>query len=190
MKLEEIAAKYSLTLRTAEETVRGFGEASDSELLTTLSQTVGEGDIYTSAPQFDHFVCYPSGAFLSLTDVALPDGRRMHTGLCSTGYGEMADGREVGGFTVAKPEAMTTRSYTSADGTVLTISQSETQAIVYAYLEDYCVVADLSIAPWRQSPGSAETADSLAAKRETDFSLTDALVNTVVDSINFKNIGK
>lgn len=189
-KLEEIAAKYSLKLRSSREDILGFGEVSDAEMLSTLSQAVGKGDIYTAAPQFDHFCCYENNAFLSMADIALPDGRRMYTALCSTAYDEMVDGREVGGFTVAKPEAMTTRSYTAADGTALSISQSDTQAIIYAYLDSYYVVTDMSIAPWRQNPAAGDAPETLAAKRETDFAITDELVNLVADSINYKNIGK
>ncbi len=190
MKLEEIAAKYSLKPRTAQETINGFGEAGDTELMTALSQIVGKGDVYTAAPQFDHFAVYQEGSFLSLADIILPDGRRMYTSLCATLYDEMVDGRQAGGFTVSKAGEMSSRSYTAADGTPLTIAQNDSQAIVYAYLDNCYVVLDMSIDPWRQSPGSGETAESLSAKRETDFTVTEELVNHVADSINYKNIGK
>lgn len=189
-KLEEIAAKYSLTLRMGEGTTRGFGEAADGELMTALTEAVGKGDIYTAAPQFDHFVFYDNGAFQSLASIALSDGRRMYTSICSTSYTEMVDGREAGGFTVEDPDKLTTRSYTAADGTELTVSQSETQAIIYAYLDGSYVVVDMSINPWRQEPAAGDSSETLSAKRESDFTLTDELVNYAADCINYSNIGK
>lgn len=189
-KLEEIAAKYSLTIRKGEGENHGFGEATDAELLTLLSGSVGKGDIYTTVPQFDHFFSFSNGSFQSLANIALPDGRRMYTSICNTAYDEMVDGREAGAFTVEDSGALVKRSYTAADGTELTISQNATQAIICAYLDNSYVVVDMSINPWRESPGSNETSDTLAAKRESDLTVTDDIINYAADIIAYSNIGK
>lgn len=74
---------------------------------------------------------------------------------------------------------MTTRSYTAADGTELTISQNGSQAIVYAYLDKSYITMTMEINSYR-SPGV----------QETDFSLDEETVNYAADFINYKNIGK
>ena len=122
---------------------------------------------------------FQSGSFQSVANIPLGDGRRLSTYLCSTAYGEMVDGREVGGFTVREGEPMSTRSYTAADGTELTISQNGSQAIVYAYLDKSYITMTMEINSCR-SPGV----------QETDFSLDEATVNYAADFINYKNIGK
>ena len=133
----------------------------------------------TKAPEFDHYSTFQSGSFQSSAYIPLDDGRRLSTYLCSTAYNEMVDGREVGGFTVREDEPMTTRSYTAADGTELTISQNSTQAIIYAYLDKSYITMTMEINNLR-SPGV----------RETDFSLDEDTVNYAADFINYKNIGK
>lgn len=189
-KLEEIASKHGLTVRRGEEVSYGYGQSSDSELLSQLSAAVGKGDVYTPAPQFDHFFYFDNGSFQSIANVTLSDSRRMYTCISNTAYNEMVDGREAGAFTVEDPASLKTRSYTSKDGTELTISQNDTQAIVYAYLDNSYVVVDMSIAAWRQSPTGGETEEQLAAMRESDLSLSEDAVNYAADCINFSNIGK
>lgn len=120
-KLEELAAEYGLILRSGQVTKYAWDD-SDESLNRSLGQTVGSGDIYRQAPEFDHYSSFQSGSFQSVANIPLGDGRRLSTYLCSTAYGEMVDGREVGGFTVREDEPMSTRSYTAADGTELTIS--------------------------------------------------------------------
>lgn len=117
--------------------------------------------------------------FQSAANIPLGDGRKLYTYLCSTAYNEMVDGRELGGFTVREDEPMSTRSYTAADGTELTISQNGSQAIVYAYLDKSYITMTMEINGYR-SPGI----------RETEFSLDEETVNYAADFINYKNIGK
>ena len=114
----------------------------------------------------------------------------MYQAYANTAYDEMVDGREVGGFTVEDPTTLVKRSYTAADGTELTISQNGTQAIIYAYLDNSYVVVDMSINPWRENPGSNETTDTLAAKRESDMTVTDDIINYAADIIAYSSIGK
>lgn len=177
-KLETLAAEYGLILRSGQVT-RFAGDDSDEGLNRSLGQAVGSGDIYRQAPEFDHYSTFQSGSFQSSAYIPLEDGRRLSTYLCSTAYNEMVDGREVGGFTVREDEPMTTRSYTAADGTELTISQNSTQAIIYAYLDKSYITMTMEINNLR-SPGV----------RETDFTLDEATVNYAADFINYKNIGK
>ena len=177
-KLEALAAEYGLILRSGQVT-RFAGDDSDEGLNRSLGQAVGSGDIYRQAPKFDHYSTFQSGSFQSSAYIPLDDGRRLSTYLCSTAYNEMVDGREVGGFTVREDEPMTTRSYTAADGTELTISQNSTQAIIYAYLDKSYITMTVQINNLR-SPGV----------RETDFSLDEDTVNYAADFINYKNIGK
>lgn len=177
-KLEELAAEYGLSLRSGQVT-KYAGDDSDEGLNQSLGQAVGSGDIYREAPEFDHYSTFQSGSFQSAANITLSDGRRLSTYLCSTAYGEMVDGWELGGFTVREDEPMTTRSYTAADGTELTISQNGSQAIVYAYLDKSYITMTMEINSYR-SPGV----------RETDFSLDQAAVNYAADFINYKNIGK
>lgn len=177
-KLEALAAEYGLILRSGQVT-RFAGDDSDEGLNRSLGQAVGSGDIYRQAPKFDHYSTFQSGSFQSSAYIPLDDGRRLSTYLCSTAYNEMVDGREVGGFTVREDEPMTTRSYTAADGTELTISQNSTQAIVYAYLDKSYITMTMEINSYR-SPGV----------QETDFSLDEDTVNYAADFINYKNIGK
>ena len=177
-KLEALAAEYGLNLRSGQLT-KYAGDDSDEGLNQSLGQAVGSGDIYREAPEFDHYSTFKSGSFQSAANIPLADGRRLSTYLCSTAYGEMVDGLEVGGFSVREDEPMTTRSYTAADGTELTISQNGSQAIVYAYLDGSYITMTMEINSYR-SPGV----------RETDFSLDEATVNYAADFINYKNIGK
>ena len=177
-KLEALAAEYGLILRSGQVT-RFAGDDSDEGLNRSLGQAVGSGDVYRQAPEFDHYSTFQSGSFQSSAYIPLDDGRRLSTYLCSTAYNEMVDGREVGGFTVREDEPMTTRSYTAADGTELTISQNSNQAIIYAYLDKSYITMTVQINNLR-SPGV----------RETDFSLDEDTVNYAADFINYKNIGK
>lgn len=177
-KLEELAAEYGLSLRSGQVT-KYAGDDSDEGLNQSLGQAVGSGDIYREAPEFDHYSTFQSGSFQSAANITLSDGRRLSTYLCSTAYGEMVDGLEVGGFTVREDEPMITRSYTAADGTELTISQNSSQAIVYAYLDKSYITMTMEINSYR-SPGVPET----------NFSLDEAAVNYAADFINYKNIGK
>lgn len=177
-KLEALAAEYGLILRSGQVT-RFAGDDSDEGLNRSLGQAVGSGEIYRQAPEFDHYSTFQSGSFQSSAYIPLDDGRRLSTYLCSTAYNEMVDGREVGGFTVREDEPMTTRSYTAADGTELTISQNSTQAIIYAYLDKSYITMTMEINNLR-SPGV----------QETDFSLDEDTVNYAADFINYKNIGK
>ncbi len=177
-KLEALAAEYGLSLRSGQVT-KYAGDDSDQGLNRSLGQAVGSGDIYREAPEFDHYSTFQSGSFQSAANIPLGDGRKLYTYLCSTAYGEMVDGQELGGFTVREDEPMTTRSYTAADGTELTISQNGSQAIVYAYLDKSYITMTMEINSYR-SPGVPET----------DFSLDEAAVNYAADFINYKNIGK
>ena len=177
-KLEELAAEYGLSLRSGQVT-KYAGDDSDEGLNQSLGQAVGSGDIYREAPEFDHYSTFQSGSFQSAANITLSDGRRLSTYLCSTAYGEMVDGWELGGFTVREDEPMSTRSYTAADGTELTISQNGSQAIVYAYLDKSYITMTMEINSYR-SPGVPEP----------DFSLDEAAVNYGADFINYKNIGK
>ncbi len=177
-KLEELAAEYGLSLRSGQVT-KYAGDDSDQGLNQSLGQAVGRGDIYREAPEFDHYSTFQSGSFQSAANITLSDGRKLSTYLCSTAYGEMVDGWELGGFTVREDEPMSTRSYTAADGTELTISQNSSQAIVYAYLDKSYITMTMEINSFR-SPGVPET----------NFSLDEAAVNYAADFINYKNIGK
>ena len=177
-KLEALAAEYGLILRSGQVT-RFAGDDSDEGLNRSLGQAVGSGDVYRQAPEFDHYSTFQSGSFQSSAYIPLDDGRRLSTYLCSTAYNEMVDGWELGGFTVREDEPMTTRSYTAADGTELTISQNGSQAIVYAYLDKSYITMTVQINNLR-SPGV----------RETDFTMDEDTVNYAADFINYKNIGK
>lgn len=189
-KLEEIAAKYSLTLRKGEGTSRGFGEASDEELASALASTVGHGAIYTVTPEIDYFTYYDNGAFQCMAELRLEDGRRMYTLLCATPYTEMLDALSANGISVQNNDEMVTRDYTSADGTALTVSQNSDQAILYAYLDNCYVVVDMGINSWREAPAEDDTDEARAAKQETTLSLSDEVVNFTANCINFTNIGK
>lgn len=178
-KLEEIAAKYDLILRDGENTVFGGDGIDNIALNRQLSDVVGTGLIYREAPEFDHYSTFASGSFQSMASIPLADGRKASTYICSTAYHEMVDGQEVGGLTVREDVPMVTRSYNAADGTELTISQNETQAIIYAYLDSAYITITVTIDNW-VAPGVVET----------DFQLSEDIVNFVADFINYKNIGK
>lgn len=178
-KLEEIAAKYGLSLRKGESTKFGGSSISNTELNRQLGDAVGTGLIYREAPEFDHYSTFASGSFQSMASIPLSDGRKASTYFCSTAYHEMVDGREVGGLIVREDEPMVTRSYTAADGTELTISQNDTQAIIYAYLDSAYITLTVMIDNW-VAPGV----------QETNFQLDEEIVNYVADFINYKNIGK
>ena len=63
-KLEELAAEYSLSLRSGQVT-KYAGDDSDQGLNQSLGQAVGSGDIYREAPEFDHYSSFQSGSFQS-----------------------------------------------------------------------------------------------------------------------------
>ena len=188
-KLEEIAAAHSLSVRKDAGERFGIEDTANAELEKTLTLRAGHGPIYTSAPEIDYICFYESGAFESMAEIRLTDGRRMYTLLCATPYTEMIDALAANGITRLDNADMEKRSYKSADGTELTIAQNEKQAIFYAYFDDFYVVADLGINAWRESPVFGDTEEQRAAKVETNLTITDEVVNFVADSINFKNIG-
>ncbi len=187
-KLEEIAAKYGLTLRRGEGTSQGFGEKSNEELASALSLAAG-GSVYTVTPEIDYFTTYDSGAFQSMAEIRLEDGRRMYTMLCCAPYTEMLDAMSAGGIELQDGGEMKTRKLTAADGTELTIAQNEKQAVVYAYLEGSYVLVDMSINTWREAPGMEDTEEQRAAKQETKLSLDDEAVNFAANCINYSNLG-
>lgn len=188
-KLEEIAAAHSLSVRKDAGERFGIEDTSNAELEKTLTLRAGHGPIYTSTPEIDYICFYESGAFESMAEIRLTDGRRMYTLLCATPYTEMIDALAANGITQLDNADMEKRSYKSADGTELTIAQNEKQAIFYAYFDDFYVVADLGINAWRESPVFGDTEEQRAAKVETNLTITDEVVNFVADSINFNNIG-
>jgi hypothetical protein len=183
-KLEEIAAKYNLVLRDGE-VAQYSGDKDDTQLNQQLSTAVGKGSIYREAPEFDHFSYFDSGSFQSAADIPLQDGRKAATYICNTAYNEMVSGDEVGGFTVSGDEPLITRSYTAADGTELTISQNSTKAIIYAFLDESYITVQVEIDNWRVAP-----TDGLSGVAETNFDLSEDVVNYVADFINYSNIGK
>ena len=187
-KLEQIAAAGALTLRKGDGTGKGMGEASAAELEKSFYNDCGRHGIYTALPSIDYYSVYNSGAFTSQAKLPMKDGRRMSTLLCFTPYAEMIDALEANGITILDSAPMQRRSYTAADGTELTISCNDTQAIVYAYLDKGYVVMDMGISAWRDDPTEGDGAETLSAKRETDFSLSEELVNYAADFINYKNI--
>ena len=188
-KLEEIAAAHSLSVRKDAGERFGIEDTANAELEKTLTLRAGHGPIYTSTPEIDYICFYESGAFESMAEIRLTDGRRMYTLLCATPYTEMIDALAANGITRLDNADMEKRSYKSADGTELTIAQNEKQAIFYAYFDDFYVVADLGINAWRESPVFGDTEEQRAAKVETNLTITDEVVNFVADSINFNNIG-
>lgn len=187
-KLEEIAAKYGLTLRRGEGTSQGFGEKSNEELASALAAAAG-GSVYSVTPEIDYFTTYDSGAFQAMAEIRLEDGRRMYTMLCCAPYTEMLDAMSAGGIELQDGGEMKTRKLTAADGTELTIAQNEKQAIVYAYLEGRYVLVDMSINTWREAPGMEDTEEQRAAKQETKLSLDDEAVNFAANCINYSNLG-
>lgn len=188
-KLEEIAAAHSLSVRKDAGERFGIEDTANAELEKTLTLRAGHGPIYASTPEIDYICFYESGAFESMAEIRLTDGRRMYTLLCATPYTEMIDALAANGITRLDNADMEKRSYKSADGTELTIAQNEKQAIFYAYFDDFYVVADLGINAWRESPVFGDTEEQRAAKVETNLTITDEAVNFVADSINFNNIG-
>lgn len=188
-KLEEIAAAHGLSVRKDAGERFGIEDTANAELEKTLTLRAGHGPIYASTPEIDYICFYESGAFESMAEIRLTDGRRMYTLLCATPYTEMIDALAANGITRLDNADMQKRSYKSADGTELTITQNEKQAIFYAYFDDFYVVADLGINAWRESPVFGDTEEQRAAKVETNLTLTDEAVNFVADSINFNNIG-
>lgn len=188
-KLEEIAAAHSLSVRKDAGERFGIEDTANAELEKTLTLRAGHGPIYTATPEIDYICFYESGAFESMAEIRLTDGRRMYTLLCATPYTEMIDALAANGITQLDNADMEKRSYKSADGTELTIMQNEKQAIFYAYFDDFYVVADLGINAWRESPVFGDSEEVRASKVETNLTLTDEAVNFVADSINFNNIG-
>lgn len=188
-KLEEIAAAHGLSVRKDAGERFGIEDTANAELEKTLTLRAGHGPIYAATPEIDYICFYESGAFESMAEIRLTDGRRMYTLLCATPYTEMIDALAANGITQLDNADMEKRSYKSADGTELTIAQNEKQAIFYAYFDDFYVVADLGINAWRESPVFGDTEEQRAAKVETNLTLTDEVVNFVADSINFNNIG-
>ena len=112
----------------------------------------------------------------------------MSTLLCVTPYTEMIDALDANGIMILDSTPMQKRSYTAADGTELTISYNDTQAIVYAYLNDCYVVMDMGIGAWRADPVEGDSQEALASKMETNFTLDEETVNYAADYINYKHL--
>lgn len=175
-KLEEIAAKYGLALRremnlawSSETTGQSGEDFYTNEELTELTATEmgNSGNIFNEVPVgFDKVYWFDEGSFCVSYYVALPSsGEQVTCYGYNSMYGTLSSGDEV--ITTVNEENFTSREYTAADGTVLTIMENGSEAFIYAFLENSF---------YAQHIGSG------------DMTVED--VNCVADMINYSLIGK
>ena len=192
-KLEEIAAKYGLHLRSgstllwSKETVEENDSAmnakygtdnhtdtsdprflSNRELCERISDVACHGSLFREIPRgFDKVYYYDEGTFCVSYDQELADGRRVRCYGYNSMYATLSSGREVVSQ-ITDPESFQTRTHTAPDGTELTIMQKDNEAFLYVYLVDSFFEMHI----------------------HSDNALSDADVDAIADNLNYSNIGK
>jgi len=190
-KLREIADSYGLKLRILRENKIKLDGDSDAAMMDELSAQVCDGALCTSDLRVDHYMVYDTGAFQLSADIKQPDGRRLGFYLCTTAYDEMISDYTVGGLVVQDFTDLVTRTYTSRDGTELTVMQNDHQAFAFGYLDEYYLTMSMNISAWRDElPAPGMTAEQIDAIAEEDFSLDEETVNDALDALCFSAIGK
>lgn len=189
-KLEEIAAKYGLRLRsngtrfysreTFETTDEWFnaqyganlhGDYSGPQYLTNaeITELVAKqcchGDFFRETPLgFDKFYYFDEGSFaVSWYPVFTPE-RQVTCYVYNASFGTLFSGNEVGGIAYDL-DSFTERSYTSSDGTVFTVLESPEQAYFYTYLDKSYLCGSIGLG------------------------LSESEVDQVLDSVHWQNIG-
>ena len=192
-KLEEISAKYGLRLRhkntllwSKETIVESEAEMNakngtdfhtdtsgprfltNQELCERVADTCCHGPLFRQMPRgFDKVYYFDEGTFCVSFDQQLSDGRRVNCYGYNSMYATLSSGREVVSR-ITEPERFQMRTHTAPDGTVLTVMQKDSEAFVYAYLPD----------------------SFFEMHMQSDRTLSDTDVDTVADSLNYRNIGK
>lgn len=176
-KLEEIAAKYGLKLRGevnvawSSETTGHTGDNfyTNAELTELTATEMGNsGNIFTEVPVgFDKVYWFDEGTFCVSYYVCLPSsGEEVTCYGYNSMYATLSSGNEV--VTSVSEKEFTSRQYTAADGTVLTILENGREAYIYAFLENSFFAEHI---------GTAE-------------SMTQEDVNYVADYLIYSLIGK
>lgn len=192
-RLEEIAAKYGLSLRkrstllwsreTVEETDAEMNAKygtdlhtdtsdprflSNRELCERVSENACHGSLFREIPRgFDKVYYFDEGSFCVSYDQELSDGRRLRCYGYNSMYATLSSGREVV-TQIEDPESFPVRTHTAPDGTELTILQKDNEAFLYVYLPDSFFEMHL----WSEN------------------ALSDADVDAAADNLNYSNIGK
>lgn len=176
-KLEEIAAKYGLKLRGevnvawSSETTGHTGDNfyTNAELTELTAIEMGNaGNIFSETPVgFDKVYWFDEGTFCVSYYVNLPSsGEQVTCYGYNSMYATLSSGNEV--INTVSEEEFTSRQYTAADGTVLTILENGREAYIYAFLENSF---------FAEHVGTAE-------------SMTQEDVNYVADYLIYSLIGK
>ena len=192
-RLEEIAAKYGLSLRkrstllwsreTVEETDAEMNAKygtdlhtdtsdprflSNRELCERVSENACHGSLFREIPRgFDKVYYFDEGSFCVSYDQELSDGRRLRCYGYNSMYATLSSGREVVAQ-IEDPESFPVRTHTAPDGTELTILQKDNEAFLYVYLPDSFFEMHI----WSES------------------ALSNADVDAAADNLNYSNIGK
>ena len=190
-KLEEIAVKYGLRLRSAGkilwsgDTCRtseawaneahgtdthndftGPQFLTDAQLAARIAQECCHGDFFYETPLgFDKFYYFDEGSFgLSWYVVFTPE-RQVTCYVYNAAYGTLVSGDEV--ISMADDlSAFRERSHSCPDGTAITVLQSQEQAYFYTYLDNSYLCGHIN------------------------GSLSESEVDAVLDSVCWSNIGK
>lgn len=192
-RLEEIAAKYGLSLRkrstllwsreTVEESDAEMNAKygtdlhtdtsdprflSNRELCERVSENACHGSLFREIPRgFDKVYYFDEGSFCVSYDQELSDGRRLRCYGYNSMYATLSSGREVV-TQIEDPESFPVRTHTAPDGTELTILQKDNEAFLYVYLPDSFFEMHI----WSEN------------------ALSDADVDAAADNLNYSNIGK
>lgn len=178
-KLEEIAEKYGLrflgdvSVAWSSDTAGMTGEGfyTNEELAEKTAEFAGSGNIFAETPAgFDKVYWYEEGNFCVSWYYALPDGEWISCYGYNSMYDVLTSGSEVGNAEV-DPAGFSTRTYTAADGTELTILSNGESAYIYAYLENSFFV---------------ENVNSTLKNVE----LTDETLDAIADMLIYSRIGK
>lgn len=170
-KLESIAASYGLKLRHKSELIlQNYNGQTDlytrEEILEKVNEICAGGKSFfrTEPVGFEKFYYYDEGTFAVnfFVDDALWDGVNCY--LYNSPYGTLSSGREVINSVRGDVDSFTTRSYTTPDGTELTVAQNSTNVCAYVYLENSYVAIDIT------APDSLSEAEVDAILDMVDFS--------------------
>lgn len=176
--LEELAAKYGLKLRgnsklawSSDTTGRtGEGFYTNAELAAMTADFGNSGSVFYEPPVgFDKVYWFDEGTFCVSFYVDLPStGEQVTCYGYNSMYATLSSGNEVRDM-MKDTSSFTTRTHTAPDGTELTVMSDGTDAYFYVFLDNSYFAAHIGV---------------------SEQGMTDADVDSIIDSINYSVIGQ
>lgn len=166
-KLEEIAAKYGLSLRG---NLTMMWEESPEEISDRISELMCSGKLFNETPAgFDKAYYFDEGSFCVSWYANVPSGgEKVDCYGYNSVYSTLSSGNEVM-ESVADINSFNSRVHECPDGTSVTILSDGSEAFIYVYLENSFFAEHV---------------------RRAGAALTDADIDYIADNINYSVIGK